>query len=409
MASTAVKINIKGIDQASNVFPKIASAAKRALGAIGAGLTIKGLAGMVRELGTISDISQAAGVAAEDITSMSGAMGILGIQGASMQSVAQAMQYMARSTGEVGKEGFKKVLDAVGQLPTKEERARAAMEVFGRSGRQMLPLIEAAAKNGADSFLDLADMFPSVSTSAADAGDAVSDSWDILWAGIKSTALKGIGAVCGYFDKNFAGGIRQFSAELAVLIEFTAKKAWTYLTNFVDVAQTKLKAFSEGVAGTFSAISSAVRESLAAAFTGDWSGVWDNFKDRLEEAWSGIGEVPDSVKDQIAEYDRQMIDRMSKIELKFKSAYKNAAVSLGEGGGSSKYDSSLATAARSSNVANKWISGGTYEALTMGLRAQMRRDDPQTKEIKKTNNILGKIYENMKKPSNVAVLDLEGA
>ena len=96
-------------------------------------------------------------------------MGVLGVKSQTPEALAMAFQKMTKSIGETGVDGFKKAIAAISEMETAEERSAAAMAVFGKSGLDFMPLIEAAAKDGTQALEDVMNGMPGIVSRNANA------------------------------------------------------------------------------------------------------------------------------------------------------------------------------------------------------------------------------------------------
>ncbi len=241
---TGIKLNVSAVNSTGRVFKNIASSAMSVTasiakwGAAAAGIALGGFAVMAKQLGALSDIAAAAGATTEEITKLSGALDILGIKGSKPEVLAAALQRMTKTTGQVGVEGFHKVIEEISKLPTVQDRATAAMQAFGRTGLQFLPLIEGAAKNGVGALKEVEAAMPGISQAAADAGDAASDAMSIMWNGIKSVFAEGVGHIARLIDSDFKGGVREAAMVGAAQMKFFAEVGFRYVGTFMKNFRT---------------------------------------------------------------------------------------------------------------------------------------------------------------------------
>ena len=240
-ASTGITFNATAINKTGRVFRQIGQqalgVAKMAAGMFSATMLTRAfdqIVAVTKELAALNDVAMRAGVSAKEITQMSTALAVLGIKSQTPDQIAMAMQKMAKATGETGVAGFERVIGAISQMGTVEERAAAAMATFGKSGLDFLPLIEAAAKNGTDALHEVIDAMPGVSDAAAEAGDKMADGMKVMTDGIKTLYHEGIAKIVQLIDSQFAGGIREAALKGAAYMEFFAKVAWRYVSTFYD-------------------------------------------------------------------------------------------------------------------------------------------------------------------------------
>ena len=232
MNATQVALNVKGVNRTGKVFAQIASSAAKVgktaalFGAAAFSVAAVAIAATAKSLGHLSDVAMQAGSSARDLTKLSSAMGVLGIKSQTPETLAAAFQKMAKSIGVTGVDGFKKAISAISEMGTVEERSAAAMAVFGKSGLDFMPLIEAAAKNGVGALEEVIAAMPGISDEAANAGDAVADAMQIATDGTKALWSEAIGSICSWFDGQFTGGIREAAMRLNAYLEFYVKRFW---------------------------------------------------------------------------------------------------------------------------------------------------------------------------------------
>lgn len=235
MSKSTHQIAVKATDQTAGAFASIqtraaaASAKLRsmlggALAAAGAYMGLRQIAGGIKELGKLSDIAQKTSTSVDELTQSATAMNILGIQNMGVEQMAKAFDYMAKTTGRTGMEGFYQTIQELGKIPDVAERSEAAMKVFGRSGMEFMPLIN-AADTSVDALKDVVDVMPGIPQSAANAGDDAADAMDIMQQNVKSIWLQGIAAIVGWFGKNYEGGIRGAALNAANSMIYYSKLA----------------------------------------------------------------------------------------------------------------------------------------------------------------------------------------
>lgn len=244
MNATQVALNVKGVNRTGKVFAQIASSAAKVgktaalFGAAAFSGAAVAIAATAKQLGHLSDVAMQAGMSAKELTQLSSAMGVLGIKSQTPEMLAMAFQRMAKSIGETGVGGFKKAIAAIAEMETVEERSAAAMAVFGKSGLDFMPLIEAAAKDGVGALEEVISSMPMISNEAANAGDAVADAMQIATDGTKALWSEAIGSICEWFDGQFVGGIREAAMRLNAYLEFYVKLFWrSCLATFENIGK----------------------------------------------------------------------------------------------------------------------------------------------------------------------------
>lgn len=260
---TGIQLKVSAVNATGRVFKNIAASAASVTasiakwGAVAAGAAFGGFVAITKKLGALSDVAQAAGMTTEEITKLSAALDILGIKGSKPEELAAAFQRMTKATGQVGLEGFHRVVEEISKLPTVQDRATAAMQVFGRTGLQFMPLIEGAAKNGVGALKEVEAAMPGISNAAADACDDVSDAMSIMWNGIKSGFAEGIADISGLIDSDLNGGMRQAAAIGAAQMKYFVRVGFRYIGTFA-------KNFRQVFSDTFDWLGKAMNNALIA-------------------------------------------------------------------------------------------------------------------------------------------------
>ena len=263
MTQSTHQVAAKGVDKTGAMFQSIGARAKAtgaqirsvmggAIAAAGAYLSFRSIKSGIEELGRLDDIAAKTKTNVAELTQAVTGFQITGIN-TSVESFAKTLDYMRKNTGHEGLAGFYQTVEEIGKIPDAAERAKKAVEVFGRSGMELMPLIDNASK-GAEAVKGVVAAMPSIPASAAAAGDKVKDAMDTVTTGIKSVWLQAIGAICNWFDGIFAGGIREAAAKASAYLEYYAKlsvisvqRAWKQITGTIS----KYGAFWGGAIGTW--------------------------------------------------------------------------------------------------------------------------------------------------------------
>ncbi len=412
MAVTAsqVALQVKGVNQTGKVFAEIGASAgalvKKIAGIGAAFLGGKAIIDTINSLGHLSDIAQKAGVASREMTQLSTAMNVLGIQQMQPEMMAVAFSKMNKELGLVGKEGFFTTIDALSKLETEQQRAAAAMRVFGDAGLSMMPMINAAAQNGVDSLRSVIDAMPGVSDAAANAGDAVADAMTICTDGVKAMWGGAIGTICAWFDGMFVGGIRGAALQAMAYLKYAGEVAWEAMSVSFSNIVLAYQTMSSDWGNTFAKL----WEGICAGFKAVVEFIWEQVKnvgavmrDFFKEIWNGIkgkgfewgnvvananfGEVTDKFVDDISAavakgniFDgvewksmqtdgfKAVLDEELKSAATFGEAYSNAAITAVAKEGK-KQLGDIQKASRSDLVRAE-----SYKAATMTLRADYGGD-----------------------------------
>lgn len=217
-AASNILINIMGADKTGAAFDSVASKAKGVMGKLAKVAAIAGVATAVykvgkaaivgsKELGLLSDQAQQAGIAVPELQKLVGALGQVGIQGMDAAGTITAFSKMTKETGETGIEGFKKVLSGIASMNSEQERATELQKVFGRQGLAMAPLV----RQGPDALIKglegVMGAYPSVSQSAAEAGDRASDAMAKAGDTIHNIWLETVGKIITKIETAFGTDI----------------------------------------------------------------------------------------------------------------------------------------------------------------------------------------------------------
>ena len=364
MSSSTHQIKIKGVDQTSAAFGSVKGRAVAtgqqiqkmvggALAAAGAYLSLGAVKGGIDELGHLSDIAMKTSTNVGELTQMTAAFGALGIQNMSVENLAKSFDYMAKTTG--------------------------------RSGMEFMPLINAAGQS-ADALRTVASAMPSIPQAAADAGDACADAMGFAAGQMKSIWLQGLGAVCGWFDNEYAGGVREASLRAGNYMEYYAKVGAAKAITAFRKVQEYLKRFGDSI-GSF------IGTKMGG---GSWSDAWAAAKGAysaaVEEYETVAIELEKRETARTERFKREFEKRAIAIE-KYNGAATAAAVGVKDrekmGGGINIAEE----AKKSPTVKNELILGG-HDANRLSLLGPQFQS-----ETKKQTTLLQKIAENTQKTS----------
>ena len=290
--TTGITLRLTATDATSRAFKNIASSAAKVTGTIAkwgaaaAGIATGALALTANKLSKLSDVAQSAGATTEEITKLSGALDMLGVKGTTPEDLAAAFQRMTKSTGEVGVEGFHKVIAEISQLPTIMERSAAAQKVFGKSGLNFLPIIE----GDINALKDLEAAIPGISQAAADAGDAFADGMGVMKRAASKVWNEGLMKVAEMIAGKFTGDVRTAALVCAAQFEYFAKAAWAYLKPFITDTKAAFLQLAEWI--------SRVMNNAMTVVGGIITTVGENIATRTKGI---IGNLVDGVKLIVAE------------------------------------------------------------------------------------------------------------
>lgn len=441
--STQLTLKVAAIDATARVFKRVASSAMSVTKSIAKWGSVAAVAAggafvaTVNKLGTLSDVAQAAGAGTEELTKLGAALNMIGVKANTPEKLAIAFQRMTKATGEVGVEGFYRVLKVVSQLPTKQERATAALQVFGRAGLSFMPVIERAARSGEFALKDLVSAMPGISQAAADAGDAAADGLGVIGNAAKKIWSEGIAKLANKIDGEFAGGVRTASMICAAQMEYFAKVSWRYVSTFfnnfgaslLELGKTVVK-WVENVAtmiggvlvttfentmtrinGFFYKIAAGT-DALWSKMTGDEEGYARAVKlagresARVEKAtsqnWKQTFDLLSNMKWGLADGPLASINlddlrtaRDAAIETAKKAgeAYGKAATTIGVG--DQDGIGILGAGAAQKRTDPAAVLGGTYKAITFAMRAgYATAQEKIAKGVEKITRLLGDVKSN---------------
>lgn len=406
MSQSTHQIRVQAKDQTSAAFGSIKSRAAAtgaqirsmlggALAAAGAYLGFRAVKGGIDELGHLSDIAQKTSTSVGELTQTAAAMGALGIQNMGVDQLAKSFDYMAKTTGRTGMAGFYQTIAELGKIEDVAKRGQEAMKIFGRSGMEFMPLIN-AADTSVEALQTVVAAMPKVPQSAADAGDAMSDAMGFAANQVKSIWLQGLGAICGWFDNEYAGGVREASLTAGNYMEYYAKTAAAKCIMWYRKVQEYLKRFGDAI-GTFVGVKMA---------GGSWDEAWDMAGDAYKQAALEYEDVAKDLEKQEKErterFKREFEDRAIAIK-KFQGSYDSAAISIKKR--QEKTNGELeGLALKAPQVRNELILGGNEANRVALLGPQLQN------ETKKQTGILDRIAENTKNTADeLKKADADGA
>ena len=406
MSQSTHQIRVQAKDQTSAAFGSIKSRAAAtgaqirsmlggALAAAGAYLGFRAVKGGIDELGHLSNIAQKTSTSVGELTQTAAAMGALGIQNMGVDQLAKSFDYMAKTTGRSGMAGFYQTIAELGKIEDVAQRGQEAMKIFGRSGMEFMPLIN-AADTSVEALQTVVAAMPKVPQSAANAGDAMSDAMGFAANQVKSIWLQGLGAICGWFDNEYAGGVREASLTAGNYMGYYAKTAAAKCIMWYRKVQEYLKRFSDAI-GTFVGVKMA---------GGSWSEAWDMAGDAYKQAALEYEDVAKDLEKQEKErterFKREFEDRAIAIK-KFQGSYDSAAISIKKR--QEKTNGELeGLALKAPQVRNELILGGNEANRVALLGPQLQN------ETKKQTGILDRIAENTKNTADeLKKADADGA
>ena len=416
--STQLTLKVAAVNATSRVFRSIASSAVNVTKSIAkwgsaAAVAAGGaFAVTVNKLGTLSDVAQAAGAGTEELTKLGAALNMIGVRANSPEQLAVAFQRMAKATGEVGVEGFYNVLGVVSKLPTMQDRATAALQVFGRAGHAFMPVIERVARDGEFAIQDLVAAMPGISQAAADAGDAAADSLGVIGKAASKVWYEGIGKVAQLIDSQFTGGVRTAALVCAAQMEYFARVSWRYVSaffgdfkeNMADIGAWVKKVMLNAatvIGGALVTIFENMKTSvtglvdfLGAQFKAGFAAARGDFKayaaymKKSDDIAKGVVKVQDKhwkeFEDLVLKLDNSFDGDLAKVNIEDLQKLRDAAIATAKKAGEAyaKATVTIGAADRAKlgalgaggnsapkNVNPEALLGGTYKAVTFALRA----------------------------------------
>ena len=373
MSQSTHQIAIKGKDQTAGAFSSIQKRASAtgaairsvmggAIAAAGAYLSVRAFADGAKELGKLSDLAMKTGTSVEVLTSAATAFQVAGLD-VSAESLARSMQYMQKTVGDAP---FDEVLKEIAAIPDAAERAQAMMQVFGRGGLELMPLIN-GGQEAIDKFEALRKVMPSVSSAAADAGDAAADAMTIFGNGAQNLMLKVVGKICSLWGEQFPGGVRASALNAINWLEYAMKKMFNTLTSW----------------------GSKIANAGEALF--NWAGNGYSWKDAWDEYAKTNAQLDAQLDAQLAKIEA---DRAAYVENLRKLDVDDLANAFGGKKGAS---AAAASGGASPKTSNALILGGSNAANRLALLGPQYQN-----EMKKQTALLEKVAKNTEKTADNA-------
>lgn len=396
MSKSTHQFEIRGVDKSAGAFGSIKNRAAAtsaqirsmvggAIAAAGAYLSFRAIKGGIDELGHLSDIAQKTNTNVGELTQTAAALSALGIQNMGVDQLGKAFDYMAKTTGRSGMEGFYKTIDELGKIPDVADRGQAAMQAFGRSGMEFMPLLNAADES-VNALQTVVAAMPKVPQSAAKAGDAMSDAMGFAANQVKSIWLQGLASICGWFDNEYTGGVREASLKAGNYMEYYAKLAVTKCLTWYRKVQEYLKRYGE-YWGTF------IGTKMGG---GSWTEAFQNAENAWQQALKEYDDVSKELEQKEHErterFKRDFEDRAIAIQ-KFQGAYENAAITIEK---RKERDAAQGLeVSRQTRISNDLVLGGSNAATRLQILGPTLQS-----ETKKQTSILEKIAANTEKTAD---------
>ena len=390
MSSSTHQIKVKGVDQTGAAFGSIRNRAAAtgaqirtmlggAIAAAGAYLGFRAIKGGIDELGHLSDVAMKTSTSVDELTQSAAAMSALGVTGMGVDQLAKSFDYMAKTTGRTGMAGFYETIAELGKIEDVALRSQAAMQIFGKSGMAFMPLINAADQS-VEALQTVVAAMPKVPQAAADAGDAMSDAMGFAANEVKSIWLQGLAAICGWFDNEYAGGVREASLTAGNYMQYYARVAAAKCITYYRKVQEYLKRWGDAI-GTF------IGAKMGGA---SWGEAWDMagkaYDDAVKEYDEVAKELEKRERDRTERFKREFEDRAIAIK-KFQGAYDAAAISIAK---RQEKNGELDMALKTPTIRNELIMGGNEANRVALLGPQLQN------ESKKQTALLEQIANNTK-------------
>lgn len=371
MSNSTHNLKLKGVDATGGAFTSVGAKAKAtgasiraalggALAAAGAYLSLRSVAGAVNQLGQLSDLAMKAGMSVEFLTKATTAFQVAGLN-VSAESLVKAMQFMQKNTGKQGEGAFFETAKQIAAIPDAAQRAQAAVQVFGRSGMELLPLVN-NGEAAIEKFQKLQSIMPGVSTAAANAGDAANDALTIFGKGAQSIMLKAVGKICALWGEEFPGGVRAGALNAINWLETFFKKAYAYINKY-------------------SAYLGALGGLVADFFTQGPEQAWKVYTGTIDAATADFENTIKAADEQREKY-KATLKEMSVDDL---------ANPFGKAGGAAAAGEAFGTAA-AKRISNALIVGGSNQANKLAILGPQYQN-----ETKKQTSLLEKIAKNTEK------------
>lgn len=401
MSKSTHQFEIRGVDKSAAAFASVKGRAAAtgaqiqkmvggAIAAAGAYLSFAAIKGGIDELGHLSDIAQKTNTSVSELTQTAAAMSALGIQRMGIDQLGKAFDYMAKTTGRTGLEGFYKTIDELGKIPDVAQRSQAAMKIFGDAGMEFIPLV-----NGADETVNalrtVIEAMPAVPQAAANAGDGAADALGFAANQVKSIWLQGLGYLANTLNNDYTGDVRTAALNAGNALEYYTKTAVAKCIAWIQ----RFRAAWSSIGQTVGAFVGGAWEKMFGS-GGTWSDVWKN----TVAAWyQGADEYNETAREidrveseRTARFRKNYEDRATAIK-KFAAAYDKAAVSVK--GREALGAANGADVSRPARISNDLIMGGSNAATRLQILGPTLQN-----ETKKQTSILEKIAQNTEKTAS---------
>lgn len=423
MSKSTHQFEVKGVDNSGGAFSSIKARAAAtaaqirsmvggAIAAAGAYMSFRAIKGGIDELGHLSDIAQKTSTDVGELTQTVAALNVLGIQNMGVDQLGKAFDYMAKTTGRTGMAGFYQTIGELGKIPDVATRGQEAMRIFGRSGMEFMPLIN-AANNGTAALQGVIAAMPGIPQAAADAGDDIADGTDIIVREFHSLWLQGIAAVCKEFTDGMPSSARQGAAITSAYMEYWIKN----IVTIVQSAWARIKGFGSAVGETIGSAVGAFAQNakwhdwvalltpggaIAKIVAGKITGQDNAFTQAIESGADGWKRGMEEMEMDFEEFEKVIEARSEKlgerlgVAFNLERNYKRAAKSTAD---RVKLDNLNGQGGIGSfspmRISNDLIMGGSNAATRLQILGPTLQSEQQ-----KTNALLEQVVENTKQTAN---------
>lgn len=404
MSKSTYKFEIRGVDKSAAAFASIKGRAAAtgaqiqkmvggAIAAAGAYLYFAAIKGGIDELGHLSDVAQKTNTSVSELTQTAAAMSALGIQRMGIDQLGKAFDYMAKTTGRTGLEGFYKTIDELGKIPDVAQRSQAAMKIFGDAGMEFVPLIN-GAKESTAALRTVIKAMPGVSQAAAEAGDAAADAMGFIVNDVKSIWLEGLGFIAKKLNNDYTGDVRTAALNAGNALKFYTKAAVATCISWVSKLQATYSSMGTLVGSVFGALYEKFFGS-----GGTWKSVWKTIVEGREQArqelWDDWEEIDETRQLRIMKANGEY--QMRKHAIRGYAAAQGSAATSGTGGAANgnRGAANGADVSRQTRISNDLIMGGSNAATRLQILGPTLQN-----ETKKQTSILEKIAQNTEKTAS---------
>lgn len=417
MANANINFNVTGSDKTGAAFKSVGWRAKQlssilkgALAFTGAYFGMGAIKSGIDELGHLSDIAQKANTSVSELTKASAALSAIGIQNVGVDQLGKAFDYLQKTTGRRGFSGFLNTIEDLGKIEDTAKRGQEAVRVFGKSGMEFVPLIN-ACEGGTAALKGVMAAFPGVSQAAADAGDGAADAMGFVGNEIKSIWLEGLGFISKKLNNDFTGDVRTAALNAGNTFTFYIKTACVKAIEWFTKVQSALKPFGEGIGAAFGTFkesakwydwlkllnpATVVSDFLVKKFTGKESAItkaWDAAKEGyasgMKEAVDDFEEIEKRAKARLQKVTGDYEFRKKAIT-KFKKNYDDLSKGAAKNEVTSNVKVELAEKSKPT-IKNDLIMAGSNEARKLQILGPSMQS-----EQKKTNQLLSDIKTTLK-------------